>query len=255
MKFNIDKLLPIHKHNIVLGNSIYVLKKIPKETIDLVVTSPPYKNVDGFYPELIDLVFNQIWRVLKNNSLIFVNFGHLAGQKLRPFEVAKIITEVGGGFKLEETFTWVKNHYRPISGTKRVNNLTEFIFMFSKGTIINLDRLAVGVPYADKDNVSRYGKGKDIKCGGNIWYIPYETINQSEQKLHNDRFPVELPTRCIKLSNIRIRKNPIILDPFSGSATTAIACLDMKVNYLMIESNPIHYQTSIERIKNYTKLD
>ena len=63
-----------------------------------------------------------------------------------------------------------------------------------------LNRLAIGVPYADKSNIGRYA-AKDLKCGGNVWYIDYDTINHKEEKLHNDRFPLELPTRCLKLSN------------------------------------------------------
>ena len=53
---------------------------------------------------------------------------------------------------------------------------------------------------------------KDLKCGGNYWEIPYDTIQYSWQKRHKDRFPLELPEKCIKLSGIP--KGSLILDVF-----------------------------------------
>lgn len=108
----------------------------------------------------------------------------------------------------------------------------------------NLDRLSVGIPYKDKSNIGRYAQ-KDLKCGGNVWYINYDTVNKSEQKLHNDRYPLELATKCIKLSGIEYS---IILDPFSGSGTTCAAAKRLGKNYLDIEINTTHYKTSIKRL-------
>lgn len=100
--------------------------------------------------------------------------------------------------------------------------------MFAKGKDFCLDRLSIGVPYADKSNIGRYSD-KDLKCGGNVWYIPYETIQRNEQKLHKDRFPIELPLRCINLSNVR--EGSVVLDPFAGSATTGIACKETGMEF------------------------
>ena len=128
------------------------------------------------------------------------------------------------GFEWIDTITWVKNHYTPVQGNKRVNNLTEFIFKLAKGNNYSLNRLSVGVPYTDKSNVGRYSD-KDLRCAGNVWYISYETIQRKDQKHHKDRFPVDLPRRCIKLSGIE--KGSVVLDPFSGGMTTGVACQDV----------------------------
>jgi site-specific DNA-methyltransferase (adenine-specific) len=181
--------------------------------------------------------------------LFFLNFGSLAEDKFRPFRVCQIA--MGLGFKLNETITWVKNHYRPIQGHRRVNNLTEFIFVLYKGKMPKLDRLAVGVEYTDKSNVTRFAGGKDLKCGGNIWYIPYETIQSEEEKSHNDRFPLGLPEKCIKICGYKINT---VLDPFCGSATTGVVAERLGKEFIGIEKNPNVYNRAVERLtKNSIK--
>jgi site-specific DNA-methyltransferase (adenine-specific) len=231
--------------NIHLGDAIDGLDKQQSESIDCIVTSPPYKDSDGYTESLMRHVFEAAFYTMKKDSLLFVNFGHLVEDKMRPFRVASIIAECG--FKLQETFTWVKNHYRPIQGKRRVNNLTEFIFMFSKGDMPELDRLAVGIPYADKSNVGRYAVA-DLKCGGNVWYIDYDTIQSSDDKLHNDRFPLDLPLRCLKLAGIK--PGQLVCDPFTGSGTTALACKQLGLNYVGWEINKTHYETALKRVAN-----
>ena len=186
--------------------------------IDLVVTSPPYKDSDGYSEDTMRRVFYECWYTMKDNALMFVNMGYLQEDFHRPFRTAALIEKIG--FQPRETFIWVKNHYKPLGGRKRVNNLYEFIFMFSKGDDFELNRLAVGIPYKDKTNVRRFAGGKDIKCAGNVWYINYPTIQRSGEKVHHDMFPVELPTRCIKLAGVR---NGLVFDPFLGSGTTGEA--------------------------------
>ena len=224
-----------------LGDCRDGLKTLSSESIDCIVTSPPYKDCDNFSPELISSVFTECLRVLTKTGLCFVNFGHLAEDKMRPFRIAMMLEEIG--FKLSETFVWVKNHYRPIQGKRRVNNLTEFIFMFYKHEMPILDRLAIGIPYQDKSNVGRYADS-DLKCAGNVWHIPYDTITSSDQKLHNDRFPLRLPSRCLQLA-----KAQKVLDPFSGSGTTALACKELGLDFVGWEIDAEHFNTSLRRLE------
>jgi site-specific DNA-methyltransferase (adenine-specific) len=108
-----------------------------------------------------------------------------------------------------------------------------------------IDRLSIGVPYQDKTNIGRYSKS-DLKCGGNLWPIKYKTIVKSEQKLHNDRFPIELPIKCIKLSGIK--DNSIILEPFAGSGTTCLAAKTLNRQYIGIELNPEYCKLANQRL-------
>lgn len=214
-------------------NCIDGMKQIPNESIDLCVTSPPYKEKDGYSEGLMFMFLQHTYRILKKNSLLFLNFGHLSDDKFRPFKVCELAFKFG--FNLNDTITWIKNHYTPLNGKKHLNNLTEFIFVLYKDGMPDLDRLSVGIPYVDKSNVKRYANGRDIKCGGNVWYIDIPTITKKSQRLHKDEFPEELPSRCIKLSNIP--PGSLVLDPFMGSFTTAKVARDLGMNYIGFEKD------------------
>jgi len=225
-------------------NCLPGLKEIEEDSIDLIITSPVYKDSDGYNPDFLMDVLQECYRVSKTNSLFFLNFGHLAEDKARPFKVLEMAMKAG--YRLNDTITWVKNHYRPIQGNKRLNNLSEFIFLLHKASMPDIDRLAVGVPYKDKSNVKRFAGGRDLKCRGNVWEIPYETINDKEDKLHNDRFPITLPELCIKLSGIK--DGAIVLDPFAGSATTLLAAKNLNKSYIGFEIHEANWETAQKRL-------
>lgn len=234
---------------VINDNCIYGLKTVKDKASKLIITSPPYKDEDGFSWGVMEMAFRECYRVLDNSGLCFVNFGHLAENKSRPFYLVALLEKIG--FHLNETFIWVKNHYKPIQGSRRVNNLSEFIFLFYKGRMPKLNRLAVGIPYKDKSNVGRFA-AQDLKCAGNVWYINYETITSSDQKLHNDRFPVELPEKCIKLSGIN--DNSLVIDPFVGSGTTGVAALRCGLSFLGFEIDKCMALKAQERIFAEMKL-
>jgi len=215
-------MLQVHLH------SSEKMPELKDESVDLIVTSPPYKDIDGFSYETLSFVLRECSRVLKKDRLMFINFGHLANHKHRPFRVAELCEHFG--FTWVDTIVWAKHldgqgQFTPTQGDKRLNNLWEPIFMFSKGNKYSLDRMAIGVPYTDKSNVERWeGVEEDLRCRGNLWFIPYETIQKKTQKTHKDRFPPSLPLWCIKLAGLP--KKSMVLDPFMGSGTTLYAAHD-----------------------------
>jgi len=218
------------------------MKRLPPNKVDCIITSPPYKNEDGYTDELMMAWLQEAYRVMKPTSCLFLNFGHLAGFKSRAFRVAMMAEEAG--FTWNDTITWVKNHYRPIQGARRVNNLTEFIFILTKGNPL-FDRLAIGIEYADKSNIGRYAD-QDIKCRGNVWPLKYKTIQSKEQKRHNDRFPVNLPLWCLRLAGV----GGLVVDPFSGSGTTGVACKMLGLDYIGYEINSEYILPSRTLIEN-----
>ena len=229
---------------IIFGDSTDLIDSI-NEKIGLIVTSPPYKDCDGFDLDKITKVFQSCYSKLENNSLMFVNFGHLKNMKSRPFKLVEAIEQCG--FELYDTIIWVKNHYTPIRGNN-LNNLFEYIFVFVKGQCPKINRLSIGIPYKDKSNIGRYSD-KDLKCRGNVWFINYETINSKSQKKHPDRFPLQLPLDCIKLSGIK--NDSLVLDPFCGSGTTLIAAESLGINSIGIEKNQKYYCAAKNNIDNF----
>jgi len=116
----------------------------------------------------------------------------------------------------------------------------EPIFTFFKPPEEAIDRLAIGCQYADKTNLSRGSRGKngDLKCAGDTWFVPYETTGATKKKATSSMrdaysFPVELPLRAIKLCGLP--RGSLVLDPFSGSGTVAVASKTLGMNAVAID--------------------
>lgn len=244
------------------------MEKIKAEYIDLVITSPPYnigvkygKHKDNLpfeeYLDWMEDLAKKTKRILKEDGSFFFNIGDKPSDDFRSFEVAKRIAK---HFKLQNTIHWIKHiavpeenvnigHYKPVNSYRYMNNTHEYIFHFTKKNKVEINKLAIGVPYADKSNIGRWKKAKQDKRGrGNIWFIPYETVKS--QKRHPAAFPIKLPEMCIKLHGYD--KNTIVLDPFMGSASTAIAANNLGCNYLGFEIDKKYIEISKKRIKRHS---
>lgn len=227
----------------IIGDNQELIKNLEDESVSIIVSSPPYKDEDGFLDIDFEFLYKELFRVAKKNSLFFLNFGALAHFKERPF--LNCLSAIEAGWKLNDTITWQKTQYRPIQGNKRVNNITEFIFLLYKGEMPELDRLSIGIPYEDKANIGRYSD-KDLKCRGNLWRVGYETVQKSSQKLHNDRMPLDIPRMCIKLSNV---KSGILLDPFAGSGTSLVVAREMGLDCIGFDKQEKYKTVYEERLK------
>ena len=122
-----------------------------------------------------------------------------------------------------------RGHFKPISSRRFLNDCHEYIFHLTPTGHTPVDRLALGVPYADKSNIARWSHtgGSDRRCRGNTWFIPYKTISRREKdRPHPATFPVELAANCIRLHGVK--KNLTMLDPFLGIGNSAIAAETMR---------------------------
>ena len=214
------------------------------QSVDVVITSPPY-NIGIGYSSYEDnkepveyLAWCQQWaaeiaKVLKPDGSFFLNLGSSSGNPFFAFDVAKTISKF---FQLQNTIHWIKSisierdaetksygHFKPINSPRYLNDCQEYVFHFTLAGNTPLDRLGVGVPYADKSNIDRWahtGK-KDKRCRGNTWFIPYKTINRrAKDRPHPATFPTELAVKCIQLHG---KKNCSVLDPFLGIGHSAYA--------------------------------
>jgi site-specific DNA-methyltransferase (adenine-specific) len=220
------------------------MAKLPNEHVDLVVTSPPY-NLGVRYGKFSDRQdrpsylrwcgewATQICRVMKPSGSFFLNIGAAPSNPMLPHE---IVFELREKFVLQNTIHWIKSiaiddrtygHFKPISSKRFLNDCHEYIFHFTRDGKIDIDRLALGVPYQDKSNISRWSHtgGADRRCRGNTWFVPYETIQRREkERPHPATFPVALAENCIKLHGpAAAGRVTTMLDPFLGIGNSAAA--------------------------------
>lgn len=223
------------------------MRSLKAGSVGIVVTSPPY-NIGIDYASYDDtmgradyLAWSREWmgavrRVLSEDGSFFLNVSGSLKDPLVPHQLAILAVECG--FAIQNTFHWVKSvsvpspdggtlsvgHFKPINSKRFVNDCHEYIFHLTKTGTVPLDRLALGVPYQDKSNVTRWSTngGRDKRCRGNVWFIPYKTIQNSEKdRPHPASFPAELVTNCLKIASAT--PETCVLDPFLGIGTSAIA--------------------------------
>jgi site-specific DNA-methyltransferase (adenine-specific) len=138
-------------------------------------------------------------------------------------------------------------HFKPINSKRFLNNNHESIFHFTLDGKVPIDRLAVGVPYKDKTNIARRGHQQDKRCAGNVWYIPYETVQSKTEKFnHPAGFPVALPERCIRLTG---HDNGVVLDPFMGTGSTLVAAERCGWQGIGIDVDQQYADTAIQRLQ------
>lgn len=245
------------------GDCIEGMQSLGDAAVDVVVTSPPY-NIGKEYGSYDDGIprddyldwcrgwIVEIWHVLREGGSFFLNIGGKPSDPWVPFDVVQIVRRY---FQLQNTFIWVKSiaidemthgHYKPINSPRFVNDCFEYVFHFSHEGKVPLDRLAVGVPYADKSNIERWQGKQDRRCRGNTWFLPYDTIQRRSDRPHPATFPVALPEMCLKLHGVeRIQQ---VLDPFMGIGTTALACYNLDLDCIGFEIDDDYWQYSRERI-------
>lgn len=238
----------IEINNIYCIDCLEGLKRLPNESIDLVITSPPYnlRNcIGGFFKQKEvkhiwrDAKLRQgydnyndnmpydkyvIWqrevltecmRVLKDNGAIFYN------HKFR-IQKGKLITrmEIINGFPLRQIIIWNKRQAINFNWS-HIPPAYEVIFMICKKNF-------------------RFNKK-----GGwtDVWDIPADKKNN-----HPAPFPLEIPKRIIEKTNANV-----ILDPFMGSGTTALACRMLNRNYIGFEQSQKYVNECNDRLEEYNK--
>jgi len=236
-----------------LADCVQAMRELPPDSVDIVVTSPPY-NLGIAYSKYSDdlarekyLEWSLEWasevkRVLKPEGSFFLNVGASSKSPMLPHE---IILKLRAIFTLQNTIHWIKSitvntrngdqisagHFKPINSQRYLTDCHEYIFHLTKTGDVKLDRLAVGVEYSDKSNIARWGHtgGKDRRCRGNNWFIPYETIlSRDKDRPHPATFPVALATQCIKLHGQC--EGLVMLEPFLGIGSSALAARECGVS-------------------------
>lgn len=251
------------EQRVIEGDCLRVMAGMAPESVDVVVTSPPYNldlryasyqdnKADADYIDWICEVGAALSRVLRPNGSCFLN---LSGSGARPWLPFETIVRLRSVFFLQNHITWIKSiaigadsagHYKPVSGKRFLHHTHEHVFHLTKTNTVPLDRLAIGVPFKDKSNIARRGHARDLRCRGNTWFIPYRTVRSKAQKFnHPGTFPVELPLWCLYLAGV---PSPVVLDPFAGSGSTLVAAHRCGAPAIGIEIDPTYVRSIRDRL-------
>ena len=229
------------------GDCRTLLHSIPDNSVDLIITSPPYclgkeyentKNIDDFI-KLHQEIFPEIERILKNGGNLCWQIGnHIKNNYITPLDYI-IYSELAkfSSLSFKNRIIWTFGH--GLHCSNRFSGRYETIMWYAKGDkyTFNLDAVRVPQKYPGKTYSKGPRKGQPSsnplgKNPGDVWDMPNVKSNHVEKTIHPCQFPIGLPQRLIRaLSN----ENDLIFDPFLGSGSTAIAALLENRRYLGAE--------------------
>lgn len=238
----------IEKNKIYNMDCIEGMKSIDSNTIDLIITSPPYflnkeyekKWTYEYYCQLMDSVFEEASRILKIGGYMVINFGDCfnSGNRFYKADVPSVYPSsinyfnwgMSHGLDLQATRIWRKQFAKmgiPMVCNTHPRNIFDYehIWTFRKK--------------GSKDEFVNDRKLSQRGVLGEDWKSP------AKLSIHCAAFPIELPTWAIKVYS---HEGDVVLDPFMGSGTTALACINENRYYIGFENNNEYYKVSLERI-------
>ena len=253
------------------GDSINLLKSIKTNSIDIVVTSPPYNaghNYDNYddnleqieYEKFLRKVLRQIYRVLKDDGRLCINIP-FAIKNMKTKNVYFISSKVSGicdsiGFKSFEFICWHKgtstNHFQ--------GNNTAW-GSWKSPSCPNSRPMGETVLIYYKKEKTHLGKKEDIDISSeefknltkNMWYfdesnsIVLFASNNAKKTVHPAPYPEELVERLLKLYSY---KNDIVLDPFNGIGTTTFVAKKLNRHYIGFDLSDKYCKLALERIND-----
>lgn len=244
----------IELHN---GDCLEIMKNIPDESIDCVITSPPYDDLRNYNNNIeYNEIIKELYRILKLGGVIVWNVNDRirnGSKTLSSFKQAILFNELG--FNVNDIMIWEKTNPMPQVKQPRYNQVFEFMFIFSKGkpktfNPILVDCKTSGLSYnstckkitQSKERVKKNFVINKQKIDSNVWKI---AVAQNKTE-HPAVFPLELPLRhIVSWSN----ENDVILDCFMGSGTTGVACLKTNRKFIGIEIDENYFKIAKERIE------
>jgi len=238
---------------------IELMKEMPEDYIDCVITSPPYNasyRKDSYnkkyieyddnlpeeeYLQWIRKVFRGLKKVIKPTGTIWFNFNYTQRTQTLPYKVC--LAAVDEGLMLKETLCWYKKNAAPITSEKQFTRTWEFIWLFAKS----------------EDYKIYKQPSKEIK--GQMFYKPlynfidtyihmenqYSKLKISE--VHHAVYPVELVKKILSFST---KEGDLVYDPFIGSGTTAVACKQMNRHYIGSDITQTYVELANQRLAQET---
>jgi adenine-specific DNA-methyltransferase len=255
-------LSPHSSASMLLGDNLEHLKSIPTESIDLIVTSPPY-NIGKDYEQVVDLgsyvegqqrVIRECVRVLKPSGNLCWQVGFTkSGKEIVPLDILLYPLFKDEGLRLKNRIVWTFGH--GMHAQRRFSGRHETILWFAKdldASVFNLDDVRVPQKYPGKRHYRGPKKGEYSghpagKNPGDVWDIPNVKSHHVEKTSHQCQFPIALAQRLIRGL---CPKDGIVLDPYSGVATTAAAAAIEGRRSISIELFPEYFEIGLRRVED-----
>ncbi|WP_455042908.1 DNA-methyltransferase [Leptotrichia buccalis] len=262
------------------GDSLELLKNLPDDSVDMIITSPPYcmgkeyENLSDDEESFIKkhkIILPEATRILKKGGSLCWQIGyHVKNSEIIPLDILvyNIITTINiklkeekkPEMKLRNRIVWTFGH--GLHSQKRLSGRHETILWFTKGDeyTFNLDAIRVPQKYPGKTHHKGKKKGKisgnpngknpsDVwnELVEDVWNIPNVKSNHLEKTAHPCQFPSAIPIRLVKaLTNI----GDTVMDPFMGSGTSAIASIITNRNFIGGELNNDYFEITKQRISD-----
>ena len=260
---------------ILEGDALHALRLLPSSSVQCVVTSPPYWGLRDYgiegqigleatLPQFLNhlvTIFNEVKRVLRDDGTLWLNIGdgytsgnrgYRAIDKKNPARAMAIRPDTPKGLKpkdlqgipwklafalqddgwyLRSDIIWHKPNAMPESVKDRPTRAHEYLFMFTKSEHYFYD-------YATVKEVGLNGKLRNRRT---VWDINTQAFPDA----HFATFPPKLVEPCILASS---KLGVYVLDPFFGSGTVGVVCIQKYRRYLGIEINPEYVAIAANRL-------
>jgi len=244
--------LPVELVNKFILGSAEKMQELPDNSIHLMITSPPYNASKEYdkdlslkeYFQFLENSFRETYRVLVNGGRACINVANLGRKPYIPLSdyISKMMIDIG--FNMRGEIIWNKAASASPStawgswqsaSNPTLRDIHEYILVFSKGDYKRVK--------GKKENT--ISKEDFLEWTKSVWNIKAESAKKIK---HPAPFPEELPHRLIQLYSFT---GDIILDPFMGSGTTALAALKLKRKFVGYEIVTDYIQLAQERIQSY----
>ncbi|MDD3535483.1 MAG: site-specific DNA-methyltransferase [Candidatus Cloacimonetes bacterium] len=247
-----ENAIPSQYINSIILGSAENMVEVPDNSVHLMITSPPYNVSKEYdkdlslkeYLQLLENAFKETYRVLVNGGRACINVANLGRKPYIPLSDYISNMMIDMGFNMRGEIIWDKASSASPStawgswlsaANPILRDVHEYILIFSKGD------------FSRKRNnkESTINKEDFMAWTKSVWTMKAESAKRIG---HPAPFPIELPHRLINLYSF---KDDIILDPFMGSGTTAVAAAKLKRNFIGYEIDPDYLDLCNKRIKTY----
>ncbi len=242
------------KVNVIYCADAQRMNQLPDESTHLMITSPPYNvgkeydqdlSLSGYF-DLLETVLAETYRVLVDGGRACLNIANVGRSPYIPLHAYLIQSALRCGFSMRGEIIWDKGASAGSScawgswqsaSNPVLRDVHEYILVFSKGSF--------------KRNTHDGAKGKNsitrddfLDATKSVWRFPTTSAKRAN---HPAPFPLELPRRLIQLYSF---EGDVVLDPFMGSGTTAVAALQSKRSYVGYEISKQYADQARKRLRN-----